>query len=390
MAEGGETGSRTASLVWWQRPAGWLKAAATTGTALGLVTYSVLRVDYALFYRRFGLRPEDVGLGQAELISQSLSGVVVVLAILFLELLLFGILALFIWGLGREIGLEVRDFGRRYGTVAALGFVSTPLAPILGWMIGGTFVGPWVLLATGPLALWWLFRLNRLRDLSTGRALATFDAFTFTLSMAFRLSPQWAIVSVLLLAGTAAVVERASRRRARTTTASNPARASAETSGINPQLAHPSSPAGEGSGAAAPAPERSADRAGPSPTAGRVIFIATAIVTVVLVELLLASQAVSDAKQVREGRAVEPTFLGIPLVSWGAHPVGITWTGEAPPGLDQVTGHCLLYLGQGNGAVLLYDHDTGMTIRVPSGALVLSIRPAANYALVCKEGSHGG
>jgi len=33
--------------------------------------------------------------------------------------------------------------------------------------------------------------------------------------------------------------------------------------------------------------------------------------------------------------------------------------------------------------VLLYDRDSGTTVRVASGALVLSIRPEANYKLVC-------
>jgi hypothetical protein len=97
--------------------------------------------------------------------------------------------------------------------------------------------------------------------------------------------------------------------------------------------------------------------------------------TVALTETLLAFSAVSDANYVRSGHAVQPTFLGVPLVSWGARAVEVAWDGQPPAGLGTLVDHCFLYLGQGGGVVLLYDHDTGRTVRISSSAVVLSIQP---------------
>ena len=38
--------------------------------------YGVLRLAYSMFYEQLGLRPEDVGLGYAEILSQTLSGLI--------------------------------------------------------------------------------------------------------------------------------------------------------------------------------------------------------------------------------------------------------------------------------------------------------------------------
>ena len=110
----------------------------------------------------------------------------------------------------------------------------------------------------------------------------------------------------------------------------------------------------------------------------------TALVTVVFAEIILASQAGSDADMVQSGRTVQPTLLGIPLASWGARYVLLAWTGNAPQGLEGVDEHCLLYLGQGSRGVFLYDHDTNVTINVPSGAVALSIVQTEPYQLVCE------
>ena len=118
--EAGVDGDGHSNQSWWRAPDVWLKAAASTTTALGLVTYAVLRVDYGLFYDRFGLKPEDVGLGQAELISQSLAGVVLILIVIFVELVIFAAV-LGIWGvLVRAMGKQFLDVARRDGIVAAI------------------------------------------------------------------------------------------------------------------------------------------------------------------------------------------------------------------------------------------------------------------------------
>lgn len=366
---------------WESAPAGWLKAAASTSTALGLLTYALLRVDYALFYRRFGLKPEDVGLGQAELISQSLSGVVLLLALLFFELLLFALMVLFIGVLGRELGREFRDIRQRYGLLTALLIASTLVAAILGQVMGGTRAGPWVLLAVGLVALWWLlWRVGwrNMAGVTNQQALAMLVVVVFTLSLAFRLSPGWTAVGFVSLFVIAVAIKRASGRRLQHATTDNTAEAPAAVSGDS------------GFTPAAPPPTRDElaiserlKHVFPSSGARRVTLVAALVVTVVLAETLLAASAVLDANQVRTGHAVEPTFLGTPLVSWGARPVLVSWMESAPPGLEALADHCLLYLGEGSGAVFLYDHDSRTTIRVAAGAVALSIRPATNYALVC-------
>ena len=114
-----------------------------------------------------------------------------------------------------------------------------------------------------------------------------------------------------------------------------------------------------------------------------IVLVAAVVGTVALTETLLASSAVSDATYVRSGHAVQPTFLGVPLVSWGARAVEVAWDGQPPAGFGTLVDHCFLYLGQGAGVVLLYDHDTGRTVRVSSSAVVLSIQPQADYERVC-------
>jgi hypothetical protein len=121
----------------------------------------------------------------------------------------------------------------------------------------------------------------------------------------------------------------------------------------------------------------------PLPATIRVVLVAAVVGTIALTETLLAFSAVSDANYVRSGHAVQPTFLGVPLVSWGARAVEVAWDGQPPAGLGTLVDHCFLYLGQGGGVVLLYDHDTGRTVRISSSAVVLSIQPLANYERVC-------
>jgi hypothetical protein len=50
--------------------------------AVGLILAAILRVSYAQFYGRLGVRPEEVGLGSAELLVASLPGTVLVLVLI--------------------------------------------------------------------------------------------------------------------------------------------------------------------------------------------------------------------------------------------------------------------------------------------------------------------
>jgi len=50
---------------------------ATAIALLGIVAYSVLRVSYATFYGRFDVEPEEVGLGQTEIIAHTALALIV-------------------------------------------------------------------------------------------------------------------------------------------------------------------------------------------------------------------------------------------------------------------------------------------------------------------------
>ena len=57
----------------FSRLTGWLVThlPATVFTLTGILAYSVLRVSYATFYGRFDVEPEEVGLGQTEIIAHT-------------------------------------------------------------------------------------------------------------------------------------------------------------------------------------------------------------------------------------------------------------------------------------------------------------------------------
>lgn len=59
----------------------------TSYTLLGLFIYALLRISYSLFYGRFGVSPEEVGLGFAEILSQAAVGILFVFAIQFVVVL---------------------------------------------------------------------------------------------------------------------------------------------------------------------------------------------------------------------------------------------------------------------------------------------------------------
>src|SRR5436309_386329 len=48
---------------------------------LGLLFYAILRIAYSAFYGRFGLSPDDLGLGYVDLLVQSMVGTSIVLVV---------------------------------------------------------------------------------------------------------------------------------------------------------------------------------------------------------------------------------------------------------------------------------------------------------------------
>jgi hypothetical protein len=71
-------------------------------TALGLILYGLLRLANSLFYDPLAVKPEEVGLGYAETLSQSAVGVLVVLLTSFAVFGIFLVLLIFFWALMRR------------------------------------------------------------------------------------------------------------------------------------------------------------------------------------------------------------------------------------------------------------------------------------------------
>jgi hypothetical protein len=99
-------------------------------TALGLILYGILRLANAIFYERLGVKPEEVGLGYAETLSQSAVGVLVILALGFA---LFGFVILFLGVVVPASLREMRDQSPR----APTWFESLLLVALLLTVIGG-------------------------------------------------------------------------------------------------------------------------------------------------------------------------------------------------------------------------------------------------------------
>lgn len=80
----------------WDAFLGWVRDnVITLLTASGLLYYAAVRLSAGRFYDRFGLRPEEVGLGYAELIIQTVYGLLYLVAV--------GA----IWGLGFAVAVWV-------------------------------------------------------------------------------------------------------------------------------------------------------------------------------------------------------------------------------------------------------------------------------------------
>jgi hypothetical protein len=117
-------------------------------TGLGLVLYGFLRLIYARFYSPLGVKPEEVGLGYAETLSQSV-GLLLYSAIMFFLILLLVCLLLFnVFLVVGFIGLIVsgiRDDWRMVAVPLALVglfviYVMLPEAIVRGMFIAGVAV----------------------------------------------------------------------------------------------------------------------------------------------------------------------------------------------------------------------------------------------------------
>jgi len=113
-------------------------------SGIGLVFYGVLRLDYSLFYSQLGLRPEDVGLGYSEILTQTLAGLFLTLCVLFVMFFLLAHFPTILYAGApetsttspaspKEAGRE-QETGRPRWQVAA-GVVVLALVAFFGWWV---------------------------------------------------------------------------------------------------------------------------------------------------------------------------------------------------------------------------------------------------------------
>ncbi len=87
---------------------GWFATAGKFAAVTTAILYGVLRQANAFFYAPLGVKPEEVGLGRADILAQSVTGLVIVLA----ETLVLGVVIL---GVGYFYGLLFRGPRRGAG-----------------------------------------------------------------------------------------------------------------------------------------------------------------------------------------------------------------------------------------------------------------------------------
>jgi hypothetical protein len=143
-----------------------------TFAALGILAYGVLRIVFGLFYGSFGVRPEEVGYGYADALTQSTAAVLLVVLLALINLHLLSLVYL-LWSLvkiDRELTselkravLEVKEHGwnpllkwlaHRLGTIALLSFgvVFTDQLEGRQWwegVLGGGLLLAWLIVIGG-------------------------------------------------------------------------------------------------------------------------------------------------------------------------------------------------------------------------------------------------
>jgi hypothetical protein len=102
------------------------------------------------------------------------------------------------------------------------------------------------------------------------------------------------------------------------------------------------------------------------------VVLPSALLALAFSGVILATTAPHSAESVSQGRAYRDWS-----VPWRADPVTVYWQKQVPP-TDPLSGHCLMYLGQANGVVVLYDVDLHRSVRIASGEVILLIDASAN------------
>jgi hypothetical protein len=303
-----------------------------------IMLYAVLRIAYSVFYDRYGLRPEDLGLSYADLLAQSAVGIVLLLtvmfavaaciflfwtALIFFYVVILGV-AIFVTSASEDQSdeqadekLEKLENRLRRRSRAVWRFFDAG-ARLRGWVDVRFAEKRWVtrlfklLVVLGPIALFVLYFvvLYYLPD-------PAYEIVTDTLAVVFTATAVY--VGFRVLRG-----------------------------GLR----------------------------GEHPRRWRRGIFAAVIVVLLAAAGLLVGLAAYDRNRVWDGHAAGFTVFGFPVTTWGAKDATVRWSGSisAPPDLPPAS-QCVLYFGEANGTAFVFDHDTHTVLRVPADDILIRTGP---------------
>lgn len=167
---------------------GWVTGLASAVTALGLLFYAALRIGYSVFYAPLGLQPEDVGLGYADILAQSLVGLILAaLLVVYFGGTVFG-LAEYARDTAEnydKILDSLRSVLPRYGATALV--TAACIAIALVWLFAGADVAAPLLTLFGAVLLYGVYRGRSERVQRRVRLVIAGLTVTFALGLAFAL-----------------------------------------------------------------------------------------------------------------------------------------------------------------------------------------------------------
>jgi hypothetical protein len=356
-----ERESETASF--WGRSAHWATDARTFLAVFGLLLYAVLRIAYSIFYNRFGLTPDDLGLGYVDLLVQSAVGTSVLLVVVLtctwlLVALYVGLGAVYARGFRqalqtyRELVIGVRarfssaESAPEHAAIEGRSDVSRGPARADPAGFGKVFragqdahqaapdandAGPQVWLDTpaGERAQLWLGAVAL-----AGGGLALANVISWAVVLIPLVIVTGSIGVATMLVGGFGVIRR----------------------GV--------------SGAGKPHRARTARR-------WRGGLAAVTLATLGLAIAALLGQAEADATKVYEGHPSAFTIFGVRVTTWGAEEATVSWTSDKI-GADlrrRLAGRCLMYLGQSGGTVFIYLPKEHEVFRIPTTVAAVRTRP---------------
>jgi hypothetical protein len=101
------------------------------------------------------------------------------------------------------------------------------------------------------------------------------------------------------------------------------------------------------------------------------VMLAT-VFAIALPIYIVADEAIQDGAAIRQGYASRFALGGLDLATWGGEIATVRWTSSTQQPSKPVTGDCLIYLGQTDQQIVLYDVSAHQALRVPLAQVMVS------------------